>query len=124
MRHHSFRPKRKSTAKNVRILNPVALESNQCLVSLPMMHQSKEIPQQVGRRSRDTRQSDTNPLYVFGGNVELKHICELNWNGRYMIDRSTTSVPLSLWSLVFERVNGKPSIIYEFLKGPCFAANN
>ena len=62
----SFQELFKSTAKNVRILNPVALESNQCLVSLPMMHQSKEIPQQVGRRSRDTRQSDTNPLYVFG----------------------------------------------------------
>ena len=56
----------KSTAKNVRILNPVALETNQCLVSLPMMQQSREIPQQIGRRTRDRRQSDTNPLYVYG----------------------------------------------------------
>ncbi len=62
----SFQDLFKSTAKNVRILNPVALETNQCLVSLPMMQQSREIPQQVGRRTRDRRQSDTNPLYVYG----------------------------------------------------------
>ena len=62
----SFQELFKSTAKNVRIMNPVALESNQCLVSLPMMQQSREIPEQVGRRTRDRRQSDTNPLYVYG----------------------------------------------------------
>ena len=62
----SFQELFKPTAKNVRILNPVALETNQCLVSLPMMRQSREIPQQVGRRSRDTRQREDNPLYVYG----------------------------------------------------------
>ena len=45
-------------------------------------------------------------------NVELKHIYDWNWNGRYLIDRSTTSVPLSLWPIVFENVKNKPSIIY------------
>ena len=56
----------KSTAKNVSIHNPVALPSNQCLVALPRSQQSRDIPQQVGRRSRDTRKSDINPLYVYG----------------------------------------------------------
>ena len=56
----------KSTAKNIRILNPVALPSNQCLISLPRGIQSKEIPQNQPRRSRDTRQAETNPLYCYG----------------------------------------------------------
>ena len=46
-----------------------------------------------------------------------------------MVDRST-GVPLSLWPLVFENINksedckDKSSVIYEFLKGPAFAARN
>ena len=56
----------KSTAKKSRLMNPVALDANQCLIALPMMNQSRDIPQHVERRSRDTRQSDTNPLYVSG----------------------------------------------------------
>ena len=60
---------------------------------------------------------------VFKGNLELQHICELNWHGRYLVDGSARA-PLSLWPSVFERVNDKPSIIYDFLKGPAFAARN
>ena len=56
----------KSTAKNYRLMNPVALDANQCLIALPGTNQSRDIPQHAERRSRDTRQSDTNPLYVWG----------------------------------------------------------
>ena len=56
----------KSTAKNVRVLNPVALPTSQCLIALPRAQQSRDIPQQVGRRTRDRRTADTSPLYVYG----------------------------------------------------------
>ena len=62
----SFPEHFKSTAKNPRILNPVALSSNQCLISLPRGIQSREIPQNQTRRSKDTRSSEFNPLYVYG----------------------------------------------------------
>ena len=60
----SFQQYFKSTAKDYSLLNPVALESNQCLIALPMGQQSQEIPQHDGRRSRDTRNASTNPLYA------------------------------------------------------------
>ena len=56
----------KSTAKNFHLLNPVASQARQCLISLPMTETSRDIPEQNVRRSRDTRQSDINPLYVYG----------------------------------------------------------
>ena len=56
---------------------------------------------------------------LFHGNPPLKHIIDLNWNGRYLLDRP--GVPLSLWPLVIERVADKPSCIFELLKGPAFA---
>ena len=70
-------------------------------------------------------------LKVYESNAILGHIRKLNWHGRrYLIDTSTKSVPLSLWPLVFENVNNseccddKSSVIYEFLKGPAFAARD
>ena len=56
----------KPTAKNISVLNPVALPTSQCLVSMPRGQQSRDIPQQIGRRSRDRRNADSNPLYVYG----------------------------------------------------------
>ena len=47
------------------------------------------------------------------------HIFVFNIYGRYLIDRQ--GVLLSLWPQVLENANDKPSIIYEFLKGPAFA---
>ena len=62
----AFQEHFKSTAKDYRLLNPVGLDANQCLVALPMGQQSQDIPQHDARRSRDTRQMESNPLYVFG----------------------------------------------------------
>jgi hypothetical protein len=45
---------------------------------------------------------------------------DLNWHGRYLLDRD--EVPLSLWPLVLQKANSKPTVVYEFLKGPAFAA--
>ena len=50
---------------------------------------------------------------------DLQYICNLNWHGRYLLDRP--NVPLSLWSLVLEKANTKADMIYELLKGPAFA---
>ena len=55
--------------------------------------------------------------------LELYLICDLNWYGRYLLDRKG-GAPLSLWPLVFEKANSKPSIIYEFLKGPAFGGRD
>ena len=62
----SFQEHFKSTAKEYRLLNPVGLDSNQCLIALPMGQQSQDIPQHDTRRSQDTRQMESNPLYVYG----------------------------------------------------------
>jgi hypothetical protein len=53
---------------------------------------------------------------------ELKHMCDLNWHGRYLLDRG--NIPYCLWALVFAKASSKPSVVYEFLKGPAFAARN
>ena len=49
-------------------------------------------------------------------------IRDLNWHGRCLLDHP--NVPLSLWALVLEKANEKPSTIYEFLKGPALAARD
>lgn len=54
------------------------------------------------------------------GDSDFKHICKLNWHGRYLLHR--TRVPLSLWPLVFEKANNETDVMYEFLKGPAFAS--
>ena len=51
---------------------------------------------------------------------KLRHLMALNSHGRYLME--SQNVPLSIWSLVLERANEKPSVIYEFLKGPALAA--
>ena len=72
---------------------------------------------------------EVNDAANFEDNIELQNMWELNWHGRYMIDGSTKA-PLSLWPRVFEIVNNsgvcddKPSVIYEFLKGPAFAGRD
>lgn len=45
---------------------------------------------------------------------------EFNSFGRYLLSRPT--VPSSVWALVLENANCNPSLIYELLKGPAFAA--
>ena len=47
------------------------------------------------------------------------HIFNLNWHGRYLLDRPNE--PLSLWPLVLEDANSKPAVLYDFLHGPSFA---
>eukprot|EP00980_Cylindrotheca_fusiformis_P007755 scaffold1648_cov115-Cylindrotheca_fusiformis.AAC.10 len=57
----------------------------------------------------------------------LEHLCDLNWHGRYLLEESPTTMvssPPGLWSLILERANAKPSVLYEFLKGPALAARN
>ena len=56
----------KPTAKNISVLNPVALPTSQCLISMPRGRQSRDIPQPIGRRIKDSRKADSNPLYVYG----------------------------------------------------------
>ena len=57
-------------------------------------------------------------------NTKCVHLVNLNWHGRYLLDRP--NVPLSIWPLVLEKVNfggyatDKSSIIYELLKGPAW----
>ena len=99
-----------------RLQRPIILQIHDAVVS-----ENASVVTKLLRCHPEVRLKVDDPHYVFGKNVELEHICELNGNGRYMIDTSP-SVPLSLWPLVFENANDKPSIIYEFLKGPCFAA--
>lgn len=53
-------------------------------------------------------------------NGAFLHLCEWNWHGRYLMDRP--KFPLSMWPVVLEKANAKPNVIYEFLKGPAFAA--
>eukprot|EP00980_Cylindrotheca_fusiformis_P008139 scaffold1727_cov133-Cylindrotheca_fusiformis.AAC.42 len=48
------------------------------------------------------------------------HSCEMNWYGRYLLDRP--KFPLSMWPVVLEKANAKPSVIFDFLKGPAFVA--
>jgi hypothetical protein len=50
----------------------------------------------------------------------FQHIYDFNLYGRYLMYRP--EVPLSLWIKVFEKANSKPSVMYEFLRGPAFAA--
>lgn len=62
--------------------------------------------------------------------AEFWHVLFMNWHGRYLLDRP--NVPLSIWPLVLEKVNGnrrlngnktvedKASIIHELLKGPAW----
>ena len=57
-------------------------------------------------------------------NTKCLHLVNLNWHGRYLLDRP--KVPLSIWPLVLEGVNfggyttDESSIIYELLKGPAW----
>ena len=48
------------------------------------------------------------------------HFLFFNLYGRYLLDHH--NVPLSIWPLVLEKAKRRPNIIYEFLKGPAFAA--
>ncbi|KAL3933712.1 MAG: hypothetical protein SGBAC_010274 [Bacillariaceae sp.] len=58
----------------------------------------------------------------FDGNDEaFVHLCQWNWYGRYLMDNKP-EFPLSMWPIVLEKSNDKPNVIYEFLKGPAFAA--
>lgn len=56
----------------------------------------------------------------FLGNAAFVHLCQWNWYGRYLTD--SPEFPLSMWPMVLEKANAKPNVIYEFLKGPAFAA--
>jgi hypothetical protein len=51
-----------------------------------------------------------------------KPICDLNWHGKYLLDRPKT--PVGLWPKVLERANNEPHVLYEFLKGPAFAGRS
>jgi hypothetical protein len=56
----------------------------------------------------------------------FQHIYDLNWHGRYLLDRKR--IPLALWPLVLGQLkilyafdNGEASATYRFLKGPVLA---
>ena len=57
--------------------------------------------------------------------IEFWHAFNMNWHGRYLLDRP--NVPLSIWPLVLEKVNDndrvqdKASILYGLLQGPAGA---
>jgi hypothetical protein len=46
------------------------------------------------------------------------YICDLNWYGKYLKERP--EFPLSLWSVILEKANSRPNVVYETLKGPAF----
>lgn len=60
----------------------------------------------------------------YEGKADFWHVFNMNWHGRYFLDRP--NVPLSIWPLVLEKVNGnrlisdKASIIHALLKGPAW----
>jgi len=57
----------------------------------------------------------------YKGKAEFWHTVNMNWHGRYLLDRP--NVPISIWPSVLEKVNdsvhakNKASTIYELLKG-------
>lgn len=58
--------------------------------------------------------------------ASFQHIYDMNWHGRYLLNRP--KVPLALWPLVLQKAragmafpNTEASVIYEFLKGPVLA---
>jgi hypothetical protein len=59
--------------------------------------------------------------------ASFQHIYDMNWHGRYLLDRP--KAPLALWPLVMRKArsdmlwcpNTEASVIYEFLKGPVLA---
>ena len=61
----------------------------------------------------------------YGHKTEFWYTVDLNWHGRYLLDRP--KVPLSIWPLVLEKVNvnrflkDEASVIYGLLKGPAGA---
>mmetsp|Transcript_16765 Transcript_16765/g.40869 ORF Transcript_16765/g.40869 Transcript_16765/m.40869 type:complete len:157 (+) Transcript_16765:326-796(+) len=75
------------------------------------------------------------PRNVVAGTEEgfkLKHVWELNWYGRSLLqqqvdDDSDSSkkkdVPLSIWPTVLEKANDNPDVLFTFLKGPAFACS-
>lgn len=107
-----------------RLQKPIMLRINDDVVQ-----ENTSVMTELLRCHPEVRLTVYNRYETFEDNLELEHIYELNWHGRYMIDGSTR-VPLSLWPRVFENVNNskwcddKPSVIYEFLKGPDFAGRN
>lgn len=55
------------------------------------------------------------------GNTEFKHICNMNYFGRYLLDRPR--IPVAIWPHVLKRVtDDHPSVVFELLKGPAFCA--
>jgi hypothetical protein len=46
-----------------------------------------------------------------------RYISDLNWHRSYLLDRPNAH--MSLWPL---KANWKPRVIFEFVKGPAFAA--
>ncbi|KAL3928525.1 MAG: hypothetical protein SGBAC_012615 [Bacillariaceae sp.] len=68
------------------------------------------------------------PRNVVAGTEEgckLKHVWELNWHGRSLLQASTTMevAPLSIWPTLLEKANDKPDVLFTFLQGPAFAGS-
>ena len=107
-----------------RLQKPIVLNLDSVVV-----YENATVTTELLRCHPEVRMIFDDPDEPFGNSIELEHIFELNWHGRYLLD-SPLRVPLSLWSLVFENVNkssdysDNASAIYEFLKGPAFAARN
>ena len=73
-------------------------------------------------RDYDNYVEDENTYRFSEGMTKFWYIVNMNWHGRYLLDRP--KVPLSIWPLVLEKVNDndhvkdKASILYGLLKGP------
>ncbi|KAL3941552.1 MAG: hypothetical protein SGBAC_004105 [Bacillariaceae sp.] len=100
----------------------------ECLHTMPRLSR----PVEVEFHNRDLRINGSQlkevlqchpEIRMFGGIPNnLEHITDLNWYGRYLLNKPAT--PLALWSQVLKNVNHKPSVLYEWLKGPAFAARD
>jgi hypothetical protein len=92
---------------NRRILKVSTLTFKQFLCAHPEIR--RPWPQSITARTKE--------------GMQLQHVWDLNWHGRHLLmdQLQSTAVPLSLWPLVLESANSKPSVMYEFLQGPAFA---
>ncbi|CAJ1959116.1 unnamed protein product [Cylindrotheca closterium] len=89
-------------------------------------------PSVLSKRARNKRTTSNNPSGFFSQRFmalmeesmflskSLKHICDFNWHGRYLMH--TPAVPLGLWPRVMERATTNPSVLYELLKSPALVS--
>eukprot|EP00980_Cylindrotheca_fusiformis_P021817 scaffold8658_cov101-Cylindrotheca_fusiformis.AAC.3 len=58
--------------------------------------------------------------------LQLQQMWNMNWHGRHLLKmhpqhNHSIPIPMSMWPIILEAANSKPSILFEFLQGPAFA---